>query len=125
MISRRGFVAGSVTLLAAPLAAEAEQARKVYRIGLLAPGSASASAARVGVFREALRQLGYIEGENIAVEYRYADGQADRYAKNATELVRLNVDIVVVAGTTPSIAAKKATASIPIVMMGVSDPVGA
>jgi len=76
------------------------------------------------VFREGLRQLGYVEGENIAVEYRYADGQADRYAKNAGELVKLNVDILVVAGTTPAIAAKNATKNIPIVIMGVSDPVG-
>jgi putative ABC transport system substrate-binding protein len=125
MMDRRAFLVRATAFLTASRVAEAQQSQTRYRIGLLAPGSASASANRVSVFREGLRQLGYVEGENIAVEYRYADGQADRYAKNAGELVKLNVDILVVAGTTPAIAAKNATKNIPIVIMGVSDPVGA
>jgi putative ABC transport system substrate-binding protein len=121
----RAFVAAIIAVTTIPCAAPGQPADTVHRIGLLAPGSASGSTSRIAVFREGLRQLGYIEGQNVAVEYRYADGQADRYVTNATELVRLNVSVIVVAGTTPAIAARNATTSIPIVMMGVSDPVRA
>jgi putative tryptophan/tyrosine transport system substrate-binding protein len=124
-MERRAFVTGLGAVLAARFVAEAQQGLKVYRIGLLIPGSAVTSADKVNAFREGLDPLGYIDSGNIMLEYRYAEGQVDRYVKNASELVRLNADILVVAGTTLAIAAKKATTSTPIVMIGVSDPVRA
>jgi putative ABC transport system substrate-binding protein len=108
-------------LLAAPLPAEAQQA-KVPRIGVLL--LISAPERFQGSFREGLRELGYVEGRNILVEYRYAAGQVDRLTDLAADLVRLKVDVIV-AQSTPSVqAAKRATAEIPIVMAPAGDPVG-
>ncbi len=114
-------------LLAGPLPAEAQQAGKVYRIGYLSPVDPATESTRAEAIRQALRELGYIEGQNIATEYRYAEGKANRYPELAAELVRLKVDIIVVAGKGRLIlAAKNATKTIPIVMMGaVFDPVKA
>ena len=107
--------------------AEAQQAKKVARIGYLSGTDPATDSIRSEPFRLALRELGYIEGQNIAIEFRYAEGKQDRYPELAAELVRLKVDAIVVAGgTTPIRAAKNATKTIPIVMMGQgSDPVQA
>ena len=107
--------------------AEAQQPKKVPRIGYLSAIDAASESARAEAIRLALRELGYIEGQNIAIEYRYAEGKRDRDPELAAELVRLKVDIIVVAGgVRPIRAAKNATKTIPIVMMGAgADPVEA
>ena len=115
-------------LLALGLSADAQEAKKVPRIGYLSSSSDSASeSTRFEAIRRALRELGYIEGQNIAIEYRYAEGKIDRFTELAAELVRLKVDIIVVAGGAGVIrAAKNATKTIPIVMAGLgADPVEA
>jgi ABC-type uncharacterized transport system substrate-binding protein len=112
-------------LLAAPLAAEAQAVPKIPRIGLLSPSSPTASPERVEAFRQGLREHGYREGSNIAIEYRWAEERLDRLPGLAAELVRLQVDIVVAAATQASLATKNSTDAIPIVMVGVSDPLGA
>ena len=113
-------------LFALSFAAEAQQPKKVSRIGYLLPGDTTSESTRAEAFRRALRELGYIEGQNIATEYRYAEGKRDRYPELAAELVHLKVDIVVVeGGNTPVRAVKSATKTIPIVMIGGSDPVEA
>ena len=106
---------------------EAQQPRKVTRIGYLSTTDVARDSARIETIRLALRELGYIEGQNITIEYRYAEGRPDRYPELVAELVRLKVDIVVVAGGTSMIrAAQSATKSIPIVMAGAPpDPVKA
>jgi putative tryptophan/tyrosine transport system substrate-binding protein len=106
---------------------EAQQPKKVYRIGYLSSVDPATESTRSEPIRLALRQRGYIEGQNIAIEYRYAEGKRDRLPELAAELVRLNIDIIVVAGGEPLIlAAKNATKTIPIVMVGLgSDPVEA
>ena len=107
--------------------AEAQQPKKVPRIGYLSALDPATESARSEAIRLALRELGYIEGQNIAIEYRYAEGKHDRFPELAAELVRLKVDIIVVSGGDGTIrAAKNATKTIPIVMMGQgSDPVEA
>jgi len=117
----------AVVLLALGVTAEAQQPKKVPRIGYLSSISPSSESARAEGIRLALRELGYIEGQNIAFEYRYAEGKRDRQPELAAELVRLNVDIIVVAGgDLPIQAARNATKTIPIVMAGLgSDPVKA
>src|SRR5215510_5144256 len=106
--------------------AEAQQPRKVPRIGYLSNTDPASDSPRFEAIRLALRELGYIEGQNIASEYRYAERKLDRLPDLAAELVRLNVDIIVVGGDIPTRAAQKATKTIPIVIMGTgSDPVAA
>ena len=107
--------------------AHAQQPKKIPRIGYLAPFDSARESARAEAIRLALRERGYIEGHNIAIEYRYAAGKRDRLPELAAELVRLNVDIIVAAGGTVTVrAAKNATKTIPIVMMGGGgDPVRA
>src|SRR5437764_3061756 len=102
--------------------ADAQQTKKIPRIGFLSltPGPSSTSS---GAFQQGLHELGYVEGKNIAIEYRYAAGRIDRLPEMAAELVRLNVDVIVTAATPPSQAAKDATKTIPIVMAAVGDPV--
>lgn len=104
-----------VTLLA-PLFAAAQQSRKVPRIGCLLPGSPSTVGHLVEAFRQGLRELGYVEGQNIAIECRWAEGRVERLPDLAAELVRLNVDVIVTAATPAIQAAKQATKTIPIVM---------
>ena len=106
---------------------EAQQPKQVFRIGYLSSSDPATESTRAEAIRLALRKLGYIEGQNIVIEYRYAEGKRDREPELASELVRLKVDIVVVAGGAPVIrAAKNATKTIPIVMItGGIDPVGA
>ncbi len=113
------------TLLFAPCySAEAQQAKKVPRIGYLSGSSPSANAARYEAFGQGLRELGYVEGKNIVIEYRYAEGKLDRLPVLAAELLRLNVEVIVTAGPAVTRAVKEATATIPIVMTQDPDPVG-
>src|SRR5207344_740755 len=117
----------AVVLLALGVIAEAQQAKKVPRIGYLSPLDAATDSNRAEAIRLALRERGYIEGQNIAIEYRYAEGKVDRAPELLAELVRLKVDIIVLAGADRWIrAAKNATKTIPIVMIGTGlDPVEA
>ena len=114
----------SAMLFALRLPVEAQQPKKVPRIGYLTGGVAATETARSEQTRLGLRELGYIEGQNIAIEYRYAEGKPDRLPELAADLVHLKVDIIITTGATPTLAAKNATKTIPIVMMGLSaDPV--
>jgi putative ABC transport system substrate-binding protein len=127
-MKRREFVtllgsAAAVPSMLLPLAAHAQQTRKVHRIGLLMPGPSMLSGT-LDAFHQGLRQLGYTEGQNIAIERRYAEWKLERLPDLAAELVRLKVDVIV-AWTTPSArAAKQATSTIPIVAASMADPVG-
>jgi len=102
----------------------AQQPTKISRIGRLAIASQSAESARIEAFRNGMRDLGYVEGKNIVVEWRFADGKLDRLPAQAAELVRLKLEIIVSAGSTPTRAARAATSTIPIVMCNDNDPVG-
>src|SRR5215471_21478385 len=117
-------IAVAVMLLAVTVIAEAQQPKKVFRIGYLSITDAATDSPRAEGLRRALRELGYIESQNVAIEHRYAEGKNDRLPGLAVELVRLKVDIIVVAaGDTTIRAAKNATKTIPIVMAGVGfDP---
>ena len=117
----------AVVLLAVGVIAEAQQPKKVSRIGYVANVAAASDSARADAIRVVLRELGYIEGQNIATEYRYTEGKRDRLPDLLAELVRLKVDVIVVAGGSAVIrAAKNATKTIPIVMVGQGlDPVEA
>jgi len=103
----------------------AQQAGKIYRIGFLDPSDASSSAVRLAAFWQELRKLGWVEGKNITVEYRFAEEKIGRLSELAADLVRLNVDVIVVTSTSTALAAKSATTTIPIVFTNASDPVGA
>src|SRR5262249_1239369 len=103
--------------------AEAQQPKKVPRIGYLSATSGPTNAGRFEAFRQGLRDLGYVEGKTIVIEWRYAEGKLDRLPALAAELVRLKVDIIVTTGRIPTRAAKEATSTIPIVMTQDSDPV--
>ena len=109
-------------VLALSIPAQAQQPGKMYRIGFLVAPSRSFFTARMEGFRQGLRNLGYIEGKNILIEYRYAEGKLDRLPELAAELVSLKVDLIVTSGPA-SLAAKNATKTIPIVFAGVQDPV--
>ena len=110
-------------LLAAPLAAEAQQATKVYRIGRLFPGLPPTPNPSLEAFRQRLRELGYVEGQNFVIEHRYAEGRPERLPDLAAELVRLQVDVIVAASSTAIRAAQHATRTIPVVMGGTCDAV--
>jgi len=120
-MNRRDTVLALLALLGAPLAAEAQQ-RKVSRIGFLS--QASGPDEPIEAFRDELRGLGYTEGRNLLIEYRWAAGNRERLAELATELVRLKVDLIVTRGTRASAEAKRATSTIPIVMAVAAEPVG-
>src|SRR5882724_2243020 len=111
------------TLFALCLPAEAQQPTKIPRVGFLAGTKPAPVAARVAAFRQGLRELGYVEGKNIVVEWRYAEGKADRERELAAELARLKVDVIVSAGPTVTRALKEATSTIPIVMGQDGNPV--
>ena len=113
----------AVVMLASVQSAEAQQAKKVPRMGLLVPGSQSAFAIRTDALREGLRELGYVEGQNIVVEYRYEEGKTDRFPDLAAELVRLKLDVIVTATTAGVLALKKASSAVPIVFTAVNDPI--
>jgi putative ABC transport system substrate-binding protein len=122
-VDRRTWLVGSLGFLAAPLAAGAQQAGKVPRIGVMAAG-AVASPDFADALRRGLAELGWVEGQNILIEWRYAEGRPERYPALLAELVRLKVDLIVAGGGTPGArAARNATSTIPIVMPVVGDPV--
>ena len=104
---------------------DAQQTGKVFRIGFLDNSTASGSAVLVDAFRQELSKLGWIEGKNITIEYRFAEQKNERLPELAAELLRLKVDLIVVTSTAPALAAKSVTATIPIVMTLSADPVGA
>ena len=114
----------AVCILLAPRAAGAQQSGKVHRIGFVGTRSASDTSPQLDAFRQGLRELGWVEGQNIVIEHRYAEGRFDRLPDLAAELVRLKVDIIVAPASPAAAAAKNATETIPIVMVGVSEPVG-
>jgi putative ABC transport system substrate-binding protein len=124
-MNRRAFVSGSLLVVAAPLVGEAQLpvAGKVYRIGYLSSGPSASNLYR-GAFQQRLRELGWVEGQNIVIDYRFAEGKLDRLPDLAAELVQLKVDVIVAAPTPSAAAAKNATGTIPIIMWGVGDPVG-
>lgn len=123
---RRAIIAVVLLLFAAAFTAAAQPPEKVPRVGYLWPGSSSdpARLRRFEAFRQGLRDLGYVEGQNIAIESRWAEGRYDRYPALATDLVRLKVEAIVAVGGAATQAAQKATRTIPIVMSVVIDPVG-
>ena len=124
-MERRTFLGlATGALLAAPLAAEAQPA-KVPRIGFLGVASAATLTSRVEAFRAGLREIGYTEGKNLVIEFRWADGNYDRLPDLAAELVRLKVDVLVTSGTPGTLAAKRATTTVPIVMAVAGDAVAA
>jgi putative ABC transport system substrate-binding protein len=126
-VERRAFF-GAVTggLLAAPLAAEAQQAGKLYRIGVLAnaPPTTPGASRNWEAFRRALSERGWVEGQSFVAEYRFAEGRLERFPSLATELVSLKVDLIVAGNPEAARAAKRATSTIPVVMVYVFDPVG-
>jgi ABC-type uncharacterized transport system substrate-binding protein len=124
MTKRAYRIALCAVLFALCVPAEAQQPARILRIGILIPASASFHSARVEAFRQRLRELGYVEGKNISIEYRYAEGKPERLPDLAAELVRLKVDVIVTGGGPTILVAKKASATIPIVFAGDSDPVG-
>src|SRR5215831_13630812 len=114
----------AVVMLTVPVIAEAQQPKKVSRIGFLNFSSLSIIPARIEALRQGLRELGYVEGKNIVIEYRWAEGKPDRLPALAAELARLNVEVIVTGGSTSTGTAKEVTTTIPIVMAQVDDPVG-
>jgi putative ABC transport system substrate-binding protein len=111
-------------LLGAPLAAEAQQAPEIPRIGYIFPSTSTESRDFFEAARRGLRELGYVEGQSIALEVRWTEGRLERLPELVAEVVRLNVDVLVVGSTPGGLAAKKATTTIPIVIVAVGDPVG-
>ncbi|HEX9142951.1 MAG TPA: ABC transporter substrate-binding protein [Candidatus Binatia bacterium] len=120
-----GIVALVVTLAMCGARAGAQQAGKVFRIGFLDASTASGMSVLVDAFRQELTKLGWIEGKNIIIEYRFAEQKNERLPELAADLVRLKLDLIVVAGTVAALAAKSATTTIPIVMANAADPVAA
>ena len=118
-----GIFAIVVALTVCGARAEAQQPKKVPRIGYLSPDDPARESTRSEAIRLTLRELGYVEGKNIVIEYRYADGKLDRFPDLVAEMVRIKVDIIVVASTPGARAAKNATKTIPIVMLVGIDPV--
>lgn len=124
-MDRRTFLGAlSGGLLATPLAAKAQQVGKVYRVGFLGNSTEALEANLIGPFREGLRELGYVEGRNLVINYRWAEGHYDRFPGLIAELIALKVEVIVTAGTPAALAVKRATTTTPLVMVAVGDPVG-
>ena len=128
-MNRREFIASGVCSLVTARLANAQTRRKVHRIGYLAPGVSDAAQSNMArrsleAFRRGLRELGWVEGQNVAIEYRFAEGKYDRLPDLAAELVRLEVDVIAATTTPAAVAARNATSEIPIVTFSVGDPVG-
>ena len=122
---RRDFLTAlCVAVVAVPLACAAQDARQLPRIGFLGNSTATLEANLVRPFQEGLRDLGYVEGRNILIEYRWAEGSYERFPSLINELLAMKVDVIVAAGTPAALAVKRATTSIPLVMVAVGDPVG-
>ena len=117
-------LAVAVSVLATPPASDAQPAGEVRRIGFLAGGSATVTPRTVEAFRQGLRELGWVEGQSLVIDYRFAEGRLERLPDLAAELVRLKAEVIIAGPTPAAVAAKKATATIPIVMWAVGDPVG-
>src|SRR6516164_6782289 len=125
MSSRRQFIVLLGGAAAAwPLAARTQQVGKLPTIGFLGSGTRSATSEWTAAFVQRLRELGWIDGRNVAIEYRWGEGRAERFTEIAAELVRLNVDVILAGGTEPAVAAKHATSVIPIVFPSAGDPIG-
>ncbi len=126
MISRRAFIAGALAVVSAPLACFAQQQGKIWRVGFLAPTSrpVSLDTHRYGAFLRGMRELGYIEGKDFVMEWRFADEKYERLSGLAAELSGLKVDVMVVASTAAAQAALKVTTTVPIVIAAAIDPVG-
>jgi putative tryptophan/tyrosine transport system substrate-binding protein len=124
-LKRREFISllGGAAV-AWPLAARAQQAGKIPRVGFMGNSTAALEANLVGPFRDGLRELGYQEGRNIVIEYRWAEGNYERFPALVAELLAVPVDVIVTAGTPATLAVKKATSTVPLVMIAVGDPVG-
>ena len=124
-IGRRAFLTLTTASLLVPARkAAAQTAAKVHRIGFLGNSTEALEANLVGPFREGLRERGYVEGRDLIVEYRWAEGQYERFPALVQELIVLKVDVIVTAGTPAALAVKRATTRIPVVMLAVGDPVG-
>src|SRR5436190_805112 len=123
-IRRATLIVALAIALAAPLAVEAQRPSKMARIGYLEFGSAAPGTPLFEAFRQGLRELRWVEGQNIAIEVRYAEGKQDRLPEFAADLVNLKVDLIFASTTPAALAAKRATTTIPIVIGFVADPVG-
>jgi ABC-type uncharacterized transport system substrate-binding protein len=123
-MSKRIMVFVLFLLFAPSFPTDAEQPKKLPRIGFLAPGSPSSDAPRIDPFRRGLQELGYTEGQNIVIELRFAEGKSERLPALVAELIQLKVDVIVLSGTPAAQVAKRATTTIPIVMGTSADPVG-
>lgn len=126
MMGRRAFIASGLGLCAMPLVASAQRAGKVARIGMLLPNTLEIAARnpRIAAFLKGLRDLGWTEGQNLVIEWRFAEGQLGRLAELAADLARIRVDVIVTAAAPSALAAQGATRSIPIVVLDPGDPVG-
>src|SRR5262249_50094419 len=124
-MKRREFISLLGGAAAWPLAARAQQSGKLPTIGFLGSSTLSAMSEWIAAFVQRLRERGWIEGRTVAVEYRWAEGRAERAAEIAAEFVRLKVDVIVPYATPPTLAAKQATSAIPIVFAAAGDPIGA
>lgn len=124
MSARREFLISLGAALALSLPARAQLPRTMYRIGFLGNTTAALEANLIEPFRQGLRDLGYEEGRNIAIEYRWAEGKYERFPALIAELVALNLDVMVTAGTPAALAVKKAAIAVPLVMAAIGDPVG-
>jgi putative ABC transport system substrate-binding protein len=122
--TRRAFLTASIALTVAPLAAAAQPPAKIPRIGYLGPVSPSAGAFLLESFRQGLRELGYVEGQNILIDYRWAEGMPDRFPALAAELIQLRVDAIITYNNAAVAALQQATRTIPIVVANMGDPVG-
>ena len=121
-MDRRVFIVGGVAALITPVGVRAQQAGRVYRIGVLEVVGMAANYENLSAFRQRLRELGYVEGQNLLIEYRSADGRPERFADLAIELVGLKVDVIVTRGTPAAFAAKRVTGTTPIVMASSGEP---
>jgi putative tryptophan/tyrosine transport system substrate-binding protein len=123
-MSALGAIALLASLVASPFGVDAAQPEKLHRIGMLERTPAAANTANVAGFRQRLRELGYVEGESFVIDYRSADGHDERFPALAADLVRSKVDLIVTRGTPAALAVKGATATIPVIITGVGDPIG-
>src|SRR4029434_2005154 len=119
---RRLLIAFGAYALAAPFGSRAQP--RLYRIGFLGNSTAALEANLVGPFREGLRELGYVDGQNVVIEYRWAEGKYERFPALIAELVARKVEVIVTAGTPAALAVQRAAPTIPLVMVAVGDPVG-
>src|SRR5437867_6770388 len=115
----------TLSLALAPLTAGAQVAGKVHRVAYLGNSSAALESDLVVAFRQGLRELNYVEGQNLIIDFRWAEGRYERFPALLAEAIRLNPDVIVTAGTPGALAAKNATSTIPIVMAAISDPIAA